>query len=94
MINLRKRFAGEGYMIVDSPLDTIKIVCRFGHIYSDGDSLLASLDSGSPIQARALRKLGVPVMDGSDGELTIRFPDSKIRDVTRLLKPWQALISK
>lgn len=81
-------------MIVESPIDTIKIVCRFGHLYADGDSLLASLDSGSHIQARALRKLGVPVMDGSGGELTIRVPESKIRDVTRLLKPRQAVISK
>ena len=94
MINLRKRFAGQGYMITDSPIDTIKIVCRFGHIYADGDALLASLDSGSPLQARALRKLGTPVMDGQDGELTIRFPDSKICDVTRLLKPRQAVITK
>ena len=44
MIDLRKHFAGSGFLIVDSAHDTTNLICRYGHIYSNGEMLIASLD--------------------------------------------------
>lgn len=93
-IDLKKKYAGAGYLIVESEEDTTNIVCRYGHIYADGDHLCASLDNGTRSQVLQLRKLGESVMDGDFGELTIRFPASQFKAVARVLKPRQRVLAK
>jgi hypothetical protein len=89
-IDLRQRFGGSGYLIVDSPDDTTNLVCRRGHIYADGGMLVAALDGGTPAELRALRKLGTPIMDGDFGELSVAFNPSVFRAVARILRPRQS----
>jgi hypothetical protein len=93
MIDLHKKFRGCGYLIVDSPDDTTNLVCRRGHIYADGDQLVAALDRGNVAECRALRKLGAVIMDGDDGELSVAFDPSAFRQVARILKPRQAKLA-
>lgn len=87
---LAQLFPGSGYLIQESEYDTTNLVCRYGHIYQDGDSLCASLDGGTPDQVRKLKALGEVIMDGDFGELTVRFPLSRLREAARVLKPRQA----
>lgn len=77
----------RSYIVTDSPHDTSNIQCRHGHIYADGDSLIASLDHGSRAQCMALRKLGTPIMDGDGGELSVRFDPKQFGQVARILLP-------
>ena len=84
-INLHTRF--RGYLVVDSNHDTTNLVCRRGHIYADGEYLVAALDAGTLAERRALRKVGTPVMDGDFGELSVRFRPGRFRDVARILLP-------
>jgi hypothetical protein len=42
----------------------------------------------------ALRKLGDVVSDGDSGELSVRFPPSRLRDVARILRPRQAELAR
>lgn len=95
MIDLRKLFAGSGYLFVDSPGDTTNLVCRRGHIYADGkNDLVAALDGGTVAECSALQKLGVTIMDCDFGELSVRFSPTKLRDAARILHPRQVAIAK
>jgi hypothetical protein len=89
-INIRKLFAGSGFLIVSSEYDTTNIVCQFGHIYASGNWLIASMTSATPAQSRVLRRLGKVVMDGDFGELSVAFSPSRFREVARIMKPRQA----
>ena len=89
MIDIRKQFAGCGYLIYESEDDTTNIVCRHGHIYADGEHLFAALYNGTRSQILRLRKLGEPIMDGDFGELTIRFEPRQFPAVARVMKPRQ-----
>jgi hypothetical protein len=89
-IDLRKHFHGSGYLIVDSENDTTNLICRRGHVYSDGQRLVAALDGGTRAECRALRKLGTVIMDGDFGELSVAFNPSVFRDVARILRPRQS----
>jgi hypothetical protein len=89
MIDLFKKFGRDGYLIVESPSDTTNIVCQRGHIYADGDFLVASMDHATVAESAKLRKLGTPLMDGDFGELSIKFDPKEIRNVARILKPKQ-----
>jgi len=93
-VDLHQRFRGAGFLIVDSSSDTTNLVCRHGHIYADGDKLVAALDGGTPAQRRALRKCGTVIMDGDFGELSVAFNPSVFREVARILKPRQAYRAK
>jgi hypothetical protein len=90
IIDIRKMFAGSGYRIEDSAHDTTNIVCRRGSVYADGEFLVASMDAATPAESRALRKFGEPVADGDFGELSVRFPPERFREVARLMLPRQA----
>lgn len=97
MIDIRKQFAGDGFLITDSPYDTTNIQCRRGHIFSDGGSLVAALTTRDRAECRALRKLGEVIADGGDEleyELSVRFPLSSFRDVAKIMRPRQAALSK
>lgn len=94
MIDIRKKFAGSGYLIHESEDDTTNIVCRHGHIYADGQYLCAALYNGTRSQILRLRKLGEPIMDGDLGELTIRFEPRQFPDVARIMLPKQAYLSR
>jgi hypothetical protein len=92
-LNLKREFSGSGYVIEESDHDTTKIVCRRGHVYADGNWLVAAIDQATPAEAKALRKCGTVVADGEDGELSVRFALSRFREVARILKPQQAGLS-
>jgi hypothetical protein len=92
-IDLKQLFRHDGFLIQESEDDTTNLVCRRGHIYSDGDDLVAALDRGTRAECMALRKLGDVLMDGDDGELSVRFNPTRFRDVARILKPRQALLA-
>jgi hypothetical protein len=98
MINIRKQFAGSGYLITDSPNDTTNVVCGRGHLYADGDSLVASLaNDGTKAERRALMKLGEVVADCGDEqghEVSIRFPLSNLRAIAQILRPRQAELAR
>jgi hypothetical protein len=93
-MDLHKLFRGRGYLITESEFDTQNIECRRGHIYHDGQGLVASLDNGTRAECMALRKLGEPVADGDFGELSIRFPVTLFKDVARIMLPRQASLAK
>jgi hypothetical protein len=65
-----------------------------GHIYADGNSLIAALDGGTGAECMALRKLGTSIMNGDFGELSDRFLLHRFRDVARILKPRKATLAK
>jgi hypothetical protein len=88
-LNLKLEFAGSGYLIEESDHDTTKIVCQHGHIYADGNRPVAAIDHATPAESKALRRCGTVVVDGDDGELSVRFELSRFRDVARILKPRQ-----
>lgn len=92
MIDLHKKFKKEGYLIVDSAYDTTNILCRHGHIYADGKMLVAALEDPS-IEPRALKKLGTVVMDGDDGEVSVKFALTMLPAVARILKPRYAALA-
>jgi hypothetical protein len=94
IIDLRQRFGGSGFLIVDSPHDTTNLICLRGHIYADGPMLVAALNRGTPAELRALRKLGTPIMDGDFGELSVAFNPSVFRAVARILRPRQTKRTK
>ncbi len=73
MIDLRKLFANLPYIFEAHAWDTTNMRCHRGHVYSDGEYLVAALDNGTRTECRALRRLGQVVMDGDDGELSVKF---------------------
>lgn len=87
---LRKVTRGTGYLVVDSDEDTSNILCRHGHIYVDGEYLVASFDEATLAQSRAARKLGAAVSDGDFGELDVRFRPSMLPQMARIILPRQA----
>ncbi len=89
-VDIRKLFGGSGFLVESSEHDTTNIVCARGHIYADGDRLIASLNRGTPAECRSLRGMGTVVMDGDFGELSIAFSPERFRDVARILRPKQA----
>lgn len=89
-LDIRKLFRDSGYLIVSNETDTTNIVCRRGHIYADGSYLVASMNAATPAESRALRRLGIVVMDGDFGELSVKFPLERFRDVARIMLPRQA----
>jgi hypothetical protein len=95
-INLHKLFSGSGYLIVDCAHDTTNIICARGTIYAEGMDLVASLDNGTPVECRMLRKHGTVVADGDFGELSVRFEytPQRFREVARIMRPKQGRRSK
>lgn len=90
MIDVKQLCKGTGYLIVESEEDTTNIICRFGHIYADGLQLCAATNPGADsLILRRLKALGKPIMDGDDGDLTVRFPVSRFDEVCRILRPRQ-----
>jgi hypothetical protein len=107
MIDIRKQFAGSGYLITDGAIDvrgqylpdgdTANIVCHRGTIYADGNSLVAALTTLDRSECRALRKLGEVIADGGDEqgyEVSVRFPVSRFRDVARIMRPRQRELAR
>ncbi len=92
MIDLRKLFHTFPYIITSSAEDTTNLEAHRGHIYADGDSLVAALDNGTRAECRALRQLGTPVMDGDDGELSVKFTYTPAtwRAVRTIMRPKQS----
>lgn len=90
---IRRLAKGTGWLVQESDHDTTNIVCRYGHIYADGQSLVASLDCATKSQSRQLRKLGVVVADGDFGELSVKFPPAALGAVAAILKPRQKSLS-
>lgn len=90
---IKKLCRGTGYLIEESDYDTTNILCRHGHIYADGNHLIAALDAATTGQSRALRKLGEVVADGDCGELSVKIPPTLFRDVCRILRPRQKSLS-
>lgn len=93
-MDFNKLFRGRGYLITESETDTQNIVCRRGHIYHDGQGMVASLDNGTRSECMALRKLGTPIMDGDYGELSVRFSSTRFKDVARILLPRQKSLAQ
>lgn len=87
MINLQRDYGSQGYLIIESDYDTTNLICRHGYIYADGDYLCASIQSATLSQAKALRKLGTPIMDGDEGELTVKFTPLAFRQVAKIMLP-------
>lgn len=92
MIDIKRLTRGSGYAIEESDYDTTNIICYHGHIYADGDMLVAAMDSADRSQSIRLRRLGDVVADGDLGELSVRFHPSRLGDVARILKPRQAVL--
>lgn len=89
MTTLEKLIRGTGWYIKEPAHDTPKVPCKNGHIYADGDTLIASMDRADLAETRLLKKLGTPVMDGDFGELSVAFPKTAIRQIAKVLKPLQ-----
>jgi hypothetical protein len=90
-IDIRELFEGSGFLIQSSEHDTTNLICQRGHVYADGDSLVASMNAATAVESRKLRKLANRVvMDGSFGELSIAFSPTIFREVARIMKPRQA----
>jgi hypothetical protein len=91
--NLKRLCVGTGYAIKESWYDTTNIVCRRGHVYADGDSYVACIDSPSNSERIRLGNLGEIVQDGDDG-INVRFAEDKFPQVARIMRPRQAACLK
>lgn len=96
-LDLKQYFAAHpSYVLVDSDGDTTNLVCKYGHIYADGDYLVAVSDgwqdhpadqSACESRNRRLRSLGSVIMDGEYGELSVKIMPFRFRDAARVLCP-------
>lgn len=94
MADLKTIAQREGYVyaIAEDKSDTDNVICRRGHIYQDGKSFVAAIDGATLGESAKLRKLGQVIMDGDFGELSVKFPPSRMREITKVLKPRQAVL--
>lgn len=93
MLDIQKRFRGRGYLIESSESDTTNIVCRRGHVYADGGALVAAVNGATRSERLRLAKLGEIIMDGDDGELSVKFPPAAFPAVARVMKPRQSILA-
>jgi len=101
-INLQKRFgrryrvayeesyyAEFGSRITREVPELMILLCRYGHIYPAGGTMLAASVDGHPNVAGRLRRLKCcrPHQDGDFGELTVLFDVADFAEIAKIMRP-------
>ena len=91
MTNIRKLFASMPYIFGAHAWDTVNLRL-IAATYMPMAPTWSHRLTTAHAECRALRKLGTTIMDGDDGELSIRFtytPETW-QAVRRIMRPWQS----